>query len=203
MSNEENKKGISRRKFLKGTGAGVIGSSILISNLAKADEKNEQLEKDVDSKSIHSISLTVNGKKVNAKVKANTTLVQFIRDELKLTGTKAACNEGQCGSCTVIVNNQAVYSCHMLAVDANNKEIITIEGLMNGEEINPLQEAFKEKDGLQCGFCSPGQIMAAHALLLRNKKPTKAEIKEAMAGNLCRCGAYPHIIESVFEAAKN
>jgi aerobic-type carbon monoxide dehydrogenase small subunit (CoxS/CutS family) len=129
------------------------------------------------------------------------TLAEVLRDRLDLTGTKVCCNQGTCGTCTVLLDDVAVYSCHMLALDAAGHRVTTIEGLMEGEELHPLQKAFVDRDGLQCGYCTPGQVMSAEALLLENPDPTTNEIREAMTGNLCRCGAYPKIIESI-EAAK-
>jgi aerobic-type carbon monoxide dehydrogenase small subunit (CoxS/CutS family) len=129
------------------------------------------------------------------------TLAEVLRDRLDLTGTKVCCNQGTCGTCTVLLDDTAVYSCHMLALDAAGHRVTTIEGLMEGEELHPLQKAFVERDGLQCGYCTPGQVMFAQALLLANSDPTTDEIHEAMTGNLCRCGAYPKIIESI-KAAK-
>jgi aerobic-type carbon monoxide dehydrogenase small subunit (CoxS/CutS family) len=129
--------------------------------------------------------------------------VELLRDHLELTGTKIGCNQGECGSCTVLVNGKAVYSCHILALDVAGKNVVTVEGLMKGEELHPVQEAFIEHDGLQCGYCTPGQIMAAQALLLKNPKPDKNEIIEGMSGNICRCAAYPNIIKSVVAAAEN
>jgi aerobic-type carbon monoxide dehydrogenase small subunit (CoxS/CutS family) len=130
------------------------------------------------------------------------TLAELIREKLELTGTKIVCNHGECGACTVLLNNAPVYSCHLLAIDADGKEVVTIEGLMNGEELHPIQQAFIDHDGLQCGFCTPGQIMAAQGLLIKNKKPGRKEIIEEMSGNICRCAAYPNILESVIAAAE-
>jgi len=148
------------------------------------------------------LTLNVNGKPVRVLVEPRTTLAELLRDRLDLTGTKVVCNQGECGSCTVLLNGEAVYSCHILALDAAGKEVTTVEGLMEGEKLHPLQEAFIEHDGLQCGFCTPGQIMAARALLLKHPRPTVEQVKEGMAGNLCRCSAYPNIIDSVLAAAK-
>jgi xanthine dehydrogenase YagT iron-sulfur-binding subunit len=201
MSKKSKPEGISRRKFIKGFSGGVAGGSILMHSLPALakDEKNEQA-------SLHRgkvpLSLKVNGKQVKLLVEPRTTLAEVIRDELHLTGTKIICNQGECGGCTILLNGTAVYSCHFLALDAAGKEVTTIEGLLNGEKLHPIQQAFIEHDGIQCGFCTPGQIMAAEALLLKNQKPTRDQVKEGMAGNLCRCSAYPHIIDSVLAAAE-
>ena len=188
----------SRRKFIKGVGTGVIGGAVLPGMLSAEQKKDSTPEH--EGKVL--LSLNVNGKAVRLLVNPHTTLAQLLRDQLHLTGTKIACNQGECGVCTVLLNNTAVYSCHILALDAAGKEVLTIEGLMDGEKLHPLQEAFIEKDGLQCGFCTPGQIMAAYALLLKHPKPTEDQIKHGMAGNICRCSAYPNIVKSVMAAAE-
>jgi len=191
-------KNISRRKFLKGVGTGVIGGAVLPGVIA-AEEKKEPLPRH-QGKVL--LSLKVNGKAVRVLVEPRTTLAQLLREQLNLTGTKITCNHGECGTCTVLLDKKAVYSCHILALDAADKEVTTIEGLLTGEKLHPLQEAFIEQDGLQCGFCTPGQIMAAYALLLKHPKPTTEQVLEGMAGNLCRCSAYPNIVKSVKAAAE-
>ncbi len=201
MNEKSKPKKMSRRQFMKGMGAGMVGSYALIPALElpelKQTEENEETRKGEER-----LSLTVNGKKVRLMVEPRTTLSQLLRDHLHLTGTKVVCNQGECGNCTVLLNGKAVYACHTLALDAAEKEVITIEGLLSGEKLHPVQEAFWEKDGFQCGFCTPGQIMAAYALLLKHPKPTREQILKGMSGNLCRCAAYPKIIESVQAAAE-
>ncbi len=197
MNKEDSEpKNISRRKFLKGVGTGVIGGAVLPGVLTSEEKKETPRHQ---GKVL--LSLKVNNKAVRLLVEPRTTLVQLLRDQLNLTGAKVTCNHGECGTCTVLLNGKAVYSCHILALDAANKEVITIEGLLAGEKLHPIQEAFIEKDGLQCGFCTPGQIMAAYALLLKHPKPTTGQVKEGMAGNLCRCSTYPNIVKSVLAAA--
>jgi xanthine dehydrogenase YagT iron-sulfur-binding subunit len=201
MSKKSKSEGISRRKFIKGFGSGVVGGSVLVQSLPalSSDQKAEQTP-------LHEgkvlIALKVNGRHVKLLVEPRMTLAQVLRDQLHLTGTKIICNQGECGGCTVLLDGKAVYSCHILAVDAAEKEVTTIEGLLNGEELHPIQQAFIDHDGYQCGFCTPGQIMSAQALLLKNSKPDREQVKEAMAGNLCRCSAYPNIVESVLAAAE-
>jgi len=148
------------------------------------------------------IRLTVNGEEYLVDVKANWTLAKVLREKLRLTGTRIGCDRGECGSCTVLVDGRPTLSCMMLAVDADGKDILTIEGLAEGGKLHPLQEAFIEHDGMQCGFCTPGMIMSAKALLDKNPDPTREEVIRALEGNLCRCGAYKKIIESVLAAAK-
>lgn len=201
MSKQSKSKGISRRKFIQGVGTSVIGSTVMIDSLKAQPKESIQTQQKLLEGS-ESLLLKVNGKQVSLKIEPRTTLVEVIRDHLQLTGTKVSCNQGECGSCTVLVDGKAVYSCHMLALDVAGKEVITIEGLLSGEKLHPLQEAFVEHDGMQCGFCTSGQIMAAQALLLKELKPTKDQVLEGMSGNLCRCGAYLHIIESVLAAAE-
>jgi len=143
------------------------------------------------------ISVTVNGEVYQRAVKPNMTLLDFIRDDLGLTGTKKGCETGDCGACTVILDGQAVCSCMMLAMEADGKSITTIEGLVKDGKLHPLQKAFVEYGAIQCGYCSPGMILSAKALLDRNPSPTEQEIKEAIAGNLCRCTGYAKIIEAI------
>ncbi|MGI9861769.1 (2Fe-2S)-binding protein [Moorella naiadis] len=148
-----------------------------------------------------SISLRVNGRDYNVTVAPNARLLDVLRDELLLTGTKEGCDIGECGACTVIMDGKAVNSCLVLAASAAGKEITTIEGLEQGEHLHPLQEAFMQHNALQCGFCTPGMIMSAKALLDQNPHPTRAEIKAAIAGNLCRCTGYEQIVDAIEEAA--
>lgn len=200
MCDNSKSNNISRRNFLGKVGTGVVGS-LAAAPVLKAMPKNFQKEIEQEIERLETVKLKVNGKNVRLLVQPETTLVELLRDKLELTGTKVSCNNGECGGCTVLLDGRAVYSCHMLALDAAGKEVITIEGLMNGEELHPLQQAFIDEDGLQCGFCTPGQIMAAYALLLKTHDPSKDEIVEAMSGNLCKCAAYPTIIKSVQTAA--
>ncbi len=146
------------------------------------------------------ISLRVNGRDIQVYVEPRRTLLSVLREELGLSGAKRGCGRGTCGACTVIVDGETVYSCLTLAVDCEGREIRTVEGLAQGEQLHPVQEAFVEHDGYQCGFCTPGQVMSAVALLEHNPHPTEAEIRYEMAGNLCRCGAYPNIVRAVLAA---
>jgi len=146
-------------------------------------------------------ALTINGKTLNLDLKGHELLIDVLRDELGLTGTKDACGEGQCGSCTVLLNGKAVLSCQMLAVEAEGAEITTIEGLADGDNLHPLQQSFLDKGGVQCGFCTPGMVLASKALLDKNPDPTREEIKTALDGNICRCAGYLKIFEAVEDAA--
>ena len=149
------------------------------------------------------IEVRVNGIEETARVQANQTLLAFLRDTLNLTGAKEGCNEGECGACMVLMDGKAVNSCLALAAEANGREILTIEGIGDAKNLHPLQASFLKHHAVQCGFCSPGMIITALALLNENADPTAAEIKSALAGNLCRCTGYEQIIESIQAAAKD
>jgi carbon-monoxide dehydrogenase small subunit len=149
------------------------------------------------------ITLNVNGNEYSLEVKPSETLLDLIREDLGLIGTKEGCGEGECGACTVIMEGKAINACIVLAMEANGKNITTIEGLAEGEKLHPIQEAFVEVGGLQCGFCTPGMIMSTKVFLDENKKiPTDDEIRKALEGNFCRCTGYTKIIESVKVAAQ-
>ncbi len=147
------------------------------------------------------IKITVNNKSYELAVKPWATLLDVIRNDLGLTGTKEGCGEGECGACTVIMDGKAVNSCIVLAAEADGKAITTIEGLADGDRLHPVQEAFLEKGGMQCGFCTPGMILSTKALLDGNKDPSDEEIRKGLEGNFCRCTGYTKIFESVRSAA--
>lgn len=150
------------------------------------------------------ISLNVNGTRYDLECRITATLAEVLREELGLTGTKLMCNEGECGACTVLMDGRPVLSCMTLAVDAENKKILTIEGLADPGtgNLHPVQQAFVNKSGMQCGVCTPGMILTAKALLDENPNPTENEVRNALSGNLCRCGNYQRIVECVLDAAK-
>ena len=148
------------------------------------------------------IRITVNGKIHELQVRPWVTLLEVLRDELGLTGTKEGCGLGECGACTVIMDGKTVNSCLVLAPEADEKEIITIEGLAQGDKLHPIQEAFMEQGGLQCGFCTPGIILSTKALLDENPRPTDEEIRKGIAGNFCRCTGYTKIFDSIKAAAQ-
>lgn len=201
MKDDSKPRKLTRRNFLKGVGTGVVGTYAIAPGLETISNKIiDETHDDLEGKQL--LNMKVNGKSIKTKVEPRTTLAELLRDKLNLTGTKLVCNQGECGSCTVLLNGKAVYSCHLLALDADGKEVTTIEGLLSGEKLNPIQEAFIEHDGLQCGFCTPGQIMAAQGLLNKNPKPNKEQILNGMSGNICRCSSYPNIIKSVIAAAE-
>jgi carbon-monoxide dehydrogenase small subunit len=148
------------------------------------------------------IVLKVNGINYQVEVEPWRTLVEVLRETLGLTGTKKSCNEGECGACTVMMDGRPVASCLVLAMDAQGKEIVTIEGLSQGERLHPIQEAFLKHGAIQCGFCTPGMVISAKALLDQNPRPTETEVRKAISGNLCRCTGYQHIVDSIMAASK-
>jgi len=148
------------------------------------------------------IRLKVNGINYQVTIEPRRTLLEVLRETLGLTGTKKSCNEGDCGTCTVLMDGRPVASCLVLAMDAQGKEILTIEGLSEGEKLHPIQEAFLKHGAVQCGFCTPGMVMSAKALLDENLEPTTTEIRKAISGNLCRCTGYQHIVDSIMAASK-
>lgn len=148
------------------------------------------------------ISLTVNGVAYNVAVEPRTLLIDCLRDELGITGPKIGCVEGKCGACTIMLNGLAVKSCLIFAIQADGTNILTVEGLANGEKLHPIQEAFKENFAVQCGYCTPGMVMSAYQLLKRNLNPAEEEIKNEISGNLCRCTGYTAIVKAIKGAAK-
>jgi aerobic carbon-monoxide dehydrogenase small subunit len=156
----------------------------------------------MDTLSKFKLTVTVNGAPWSGEVPIEETLLEFLRDRLHLTGTKRSCESEVCGACTVLIDNHAVSACNILAFEAHEKTVLTIEGVAQDGKLEPLQEAFIRNIGAQCGYCTPGQIMAAKALLMENPQPTRAQIAEWLSGNICRCGAYGAIAQSVLEAAQ-
>lgn len=194
---------ISRRGFLEGTGAGLVIAAT-VPGLAKADKPPSQAvssEAEVSSVPHSPISLVVNGAERQIEVEDRWTVAEMLRDHLGLTGTKIGCDRGECGACTVLLEGKPVYSCSYLAVWVDGQSIQTVEGLAQSGRLHPLQEAFIEHDGPQCGFCTPGQLMSAKALLDRNPHPTAEEVRAALTGNICRCSNYNRYVEAVLAAA--
>ena len=193
-----NPKQQSRRDFLEGTGTAVVaGAGISALGLPKAQAQT------ATTGSRTAINVTVNGTPHSVDVDDRWTLAELLRDELDLTGTKIGCNRSECGACTVLMDGQPIYSCSQLAVWADGANIQTVEGLARDGELTPVQQAFVVNNGPQCGFCTPGQLMTATALLNGNPSPTADEVKEAMVGNLCRCSNYNAIVEAVVMAGEN
>ena len=199
-ANHKKKVLVSRREFLKGgaLATAALSSGVLPLEPAEAGRVPEDISLD-PRWSI--VQLQVNGVPYRVEVPNRTTLLRLLREELKLTGTKMGCDRAQCGACTVVLNGRSVYSCTTLALEASGGEVLTIEGLAKGDKLHPIQQAFMEHSGFQCGFCTPGQIMSTKALLDRKPNPTEDEARRALAGNLCRCAAYKRILESVMAVA--
>lgn len=149
-----------------------------------------------------SIQFTINGRKIRLTVPVHRTLVEMIREDVGLTGTKEGCDEGECGACTVLINGVPIHSCCTLAVEADGCKILTVEGLRKEEELHPLQQAFIDVGAVQCGFCTPGMLMSAKALLDENSNPTEAEARVAIEGNICRCTGYDRIVQGILKAAE-
>jgi len=149
-----------------------------------------------------SVTMTVNGKKATGNVEPRTLLVQFLRENLALTGTHVGCDTSQCGCCVVTVNDDGIKSCTILAVQCDGADIVTIEGVAKGDELHPMQAAFREHHGLQCGFCTPGMVMSALDLVKHNKKPSETDIREWLEGNLCRCTGYHNIVKAIKAGAE-
>jgi carbon-monoxide dehydrogenase small subunit len=149
----------------------------------------------------HTITITINGALERLDVPSNMTLLQMLRDKLALTGTKNGCEAGECGACTVLLDGEPVNSCMTLAVECDGRKVLTIEGVAPEGELNPVQQAFVDNNAVQCGFCTPGMVLSAAALLQRNPNPTEDEIKEALVGNLCRCTGYVRIVQAIQDAA--
>jgi aerobic-type carbon monoxide dehydrogenase small subunit (CoxS/CutS family) len=188
---------VSRREFLGAAGAALVVTAAASAPVLEAQAKPA----DAPARPRTQIRLTVNGTQQRIEVDDHWTLAELLRDHMRLTGTKLGCERGECGACTVIVDDKPVYSCSYLAVWADGKSVMTVEGLSKNGRLDPLQEAFIAHDAPQCGFCTSGQLMSAKALLTRNPHPTQAEVRSAMAGNLCRCSNYNRIVEAVMAAA--
>jgi xanthine dehydrogenase YagT iron-sulfur-binding subunit len=190
--------GLSRRGFLATMGVGAAA-------LALTDRLHATPAADAEMTGrgeMTKVLLTVNGRGYRLLVEPRWSLLYVLREGLGLTGTKIGCERGECGACTVLIDGVPRYACMTLAVEAEGAKITTLEGLMQGEELGPVQQAFAEQDALQCGYCTPGQIMAAEGLLRKTSRPSIEEIRHGMSGNLCRCGAYKHILHAVGRAAE-
>ncbi len=149
------------------------------------------------------ITFTLNNEKIGHEVESNKTLLRMLREDFDLTGAKEGCGQGECGACTILLDGRPVNACLLLAVEAHGREIMTIEGLSNGTELDKLQLSFIESGGLQCGYCTPGMVMTVKGLLIENSFPTEEEVKESISGNLCRCTGYKKIVEAIMEVVEN
>lgn len=190
--------GESRRSFLKKSTAlaALAAASPALVKAAEQDEKIAALFEQLF------LQLEVNGVFYELSVEPRTTLLDLLREQLGLMGTKKGCDHGQCGACTVLVDGRRINSCLSLAIMNHDKQVTTIEGLAKGDELHPMQEAFIKFDGFQCGYCTPGQIMSAIACIREGHANSEAEIREFMSGNICRCGAYPNIVDAIMDVKK-
>ncbi len=188
---------LSRREFLRHAAGGlaVVGSGVALPTVEVAAAEPAQ-----PAPPGAAVALTVNGKRHEVQLDPRVTLLDLLREHLGLTGTKKGCDHGQCGACTVLVDGRRIYSCLTLAVMHTGAKVTTVEGLADGDTLHPVQAAFLKHDAFQCGYCTPGQICSAVALLAEGRARTDAEVREQMSGNLCRCGAYPNIVAAVQEA---
>ena len=211
------KKSVSRRAFLQTMSGGAVGASVASRALGKELPAGQAGPGEMELAASKTIALTVNGRKIKVAADAGETLLHVLRDKLQLTGAKRVCNRGECGGCTVLLDGKPVYACHMLALQADGADILTVEGLAApggarsaggpgsrepGGALHPVQQAFIDKDGYQCGFCTPGFIMASVALLNKTKQPSFDEIRAGLSGNICRCGNYQKIYAAVGAAAE-
>jgi xanthine dehydrogenase YagT iron-sulfur-binding subunit len=194
---KKSRKGLSRRRFFNSVATGAAEAAILTLPATAGTEPPSQ----PGGETVKTV-LNINGRTHALSVEPRWTLLYVLRDRLGLMGTKPGCERGECGACTVLIDGVARYSCMTLAVEANGAQITTIEGLMRGEELGPVQQAFVEEDAFQCGFCTSGQIVSVEALLRKTPQPSIEQIREGVSGNLCRCGAYAHIFRAAKRAAE-
>ena len=194
---EKTEGGFTRRGFLGSVSAGAVAVATGVTSRAEA------VPEITDPEEMVQLSLSINGRLHRLLVEPRWTLLFVLRERLGITGTKAGCERGECGSCTVLIDDRPRYACMTLALEAEGVEITTVEGLLDGEELGDVQKAFVEHDAFQCGYCTPGQIVSAEGLLRANPAPTADEIRHGMSGNLCRCGAYQHIVNAVTHAGTN
>jgi xanthine dehydrogenase YagT iron-sulfur-binding subunit len=196
--NREHARGFTRRGFLTSIGAGAVTLAVADKLHATPGAEAEMIERGELTK----VVLSINGRDYRLLVEPRWSLLYVLREGLGLTGTKVGCERGECGACTVLINGIPRYACMTLAVEAEGAKITTLEGLMKGEDLGPVQQAFVEHDAFQCGYCTPGQIMSVEGLLRKNPKPSDDDIRQGMSGNLCRCGAYKNIVSAAKRAAE-
>ena len=188
-----------RRDFIKKSTA-IAALYLAPSLLVKAASFNQVIPQPIPKEKL---SLVINGKPYDLEVDARTSLLDLLREQIGLTGTKKGCDMGQCGACIIHVNGKRVNSCMTLAIDNEGKKVTTIEGISNGDELHPMQEAFIKHDGMQCGYCTPGQIMSAVACVREGQATSREKIKEYMEGNICRCGSYQNIVDAIMDVKES
>ena len=194
----ETARGLTRRGFLTTMGVSAVSLAVADKLNATPAAEAEMTERGEMAK----VALLINGRSYRLLVEPRWSLLYVLREGLGLTGTKVGCERGECGACTVLIDDVPRYACMTLAVEVEGAKITTLEGLMKGEELGPVQQAFAEQDAFQCGYCTPGQIIAVEGLLRKNPKPSEEEIRKGMSGNLCRCGTYKHIINAAKRASE-
>ena len=199
---EKKRNALTRRDFLKGFGSGALGAAVAPKLLSQEAESIQTKEGEIPFYTKKHITMTVNEKEISMVVEPHETLLDVLRDKLNLTGAKKMCDRGECGGCTILLDGKPVYSCMYLAIRADGANITTVEGLAGKGKLDPVQQAFIDKDGYQCGFCTPGFVMSSVAFLKKTNNPQLEDIKKALSGNLCRCGNYFKIYQAVQEAAK-
>ena len=199
---EKKKNALTRRDFLKGFGSGALGAAVAPKLLSQEAESIQTKKGEIPFYIKKHITMTVNEKEISMVVEPQETLLDVLRDKLNLTGAKKMCDRGECGGCTILLDGKPVYSCMYLAIRADGANITTVEGLAGKGKLDPVQQAFIDKDGYQCGFCTPGFVMSSVAFLKKTNNPQLEDIKKALSGNLCRCGNYFKIYQAVQEAAK-
>ena len=199
-SEQETFGAVSRRTFIKGLGVTAV-STVAAQTAAVAQELEKVNAEKVVGPGAVPVTLTVNGEKLQLQLEPRVTLLDALRNYSSLTGSKEGCDRAACGACTVLFDDAPIYSCQKLAIEAQGHEITTIEGVAKSGSLSKVQQAFINKDALQCGYCTPGFVMSVTALLNKNPQPTAEQVKHACSGNLCRCGTQPHILKAVFEAA--
>jgi len=200
--NMNRKNSMTRRGFMQVIGTGAVGASLSGVGLAASPGPAPE-EKKLSAEETAKITLHINGKKREVLVEPRWTLLYVLREVIGLTGTKEGCSRGECGACTVLMDDIPRYACMTLAVEAEGHRITTLEGLMEGENLGPVQTAFLEEDAFQCGYCTPGQIMSVEGLLKKTPRPTLEEIRVGVSGNLCRCGAYTDIFRAARTASEH
>ena len=195
MSRKSSNK-ISRRHFVEGTGAGLVAAASVVPLKGQQPAPSQ-----ATAVPRTTIKFNINGSERRMEVEDHWTLVELLRDHLGLTGSKIGCDRGECGACTVLLDGKSVYSCSQLAVWIDGKSVVTVEGLAKSGKLDPLQQAFIDHDGPQCGFCTSGQLMSAKALLMHTPNPSRDEVRAGMTGNICRCSNYNHYVEAVLAAS--
>ena len=201
-SQEKSKRGTTRRTFLKS--AGLVSASVAGTEMLTGIDRADAAEQETTlGPGKVPLKLRINNEVHAVNIEPRATLAEVLRDELHLTGTKVVCDRGSCSACTVILDKTPVCSCMTLAVDVGKRNVTTIEGLAHGDDLHPLQAAFVEHDALQCGFCTSGMVLSCAALLERNPKPSRDDVKMAISGNICRCATYPKVLDAVLAASQS